>query len=78
MWSSVTSDTAAKAALAIRSGKDRTHFWIGGILVGHGLPLLAAIFGGPVWMAVGGVTAIVGMYYYEYVFVLAPQEIPNS
>jgi len=28
--------------------------------------------------ALAGVCAIVGLYFYEYAFVLAPQEVPNS
>jgi hypothetical protein len=34
---------------------------------------------GNVWAAaLAGLCAIVGLYLYEYAFVMAPQEIPNS
>jgi len=71
------SDTAVLAAHEIRSGKYRRHFWIGSVAVGHVLPFAAILIAGPV-IFVGSVAAIVGLYYYEYAFVMAPQEIPNS
>jgi hypothetical protein len=32
----------------------------------------------PLVTALAGVLSIVGLYFYEYAFVMAPQEIPNS
>ena len=80
------SEVATKAAHEISHGRYRRHFWWGNISLGHALPLLLlAIAALPVSMdttifllGVAGVFAIVGLYLYEYTFVMAPQEIPNS
>lgn len=73
------SDTAAKASHEIREGKYVWHFW-GSVLIGHLLPMAAAwLMGGD---PLGGLIILgcagVGLYLYEYAFVMAPQEIPNS
>ncbi|MFQ5341476.1 MAG: NrfD/PsrC family molybdoenzyme membrane anchor subunit [Anaerolineae bacterium] len=78
------SEVAARAAHEISHGRYRWHFWIGSIALGHILPLLllgfAALIGaGQVVLgAVGGVLAVAGLFLFEYAFVMAPQEIPNS
>ncbi len=78
------SEVAARAAHNIRDGKYRNHFWWGAIGLGHGLPLLlllVAALSGSVplgLMAVAALASIIGLYLFEYAFVMAPQEIPNS
>jgi Fe-S-cluster-containing dehydrogenase component/formate-dependent nitrite reductase membrane component NrfD len=78
------SEVAAAAAHEISHGRYRNQFWWGSIGVGHILPLalvaLAAFLSGPagLLLAVAAVAAIAGLYLYEYAFVMAPQEIPNS
>jgi formate-dependent nitrite reductase membrane component NrfD len=81
------SEVAARAAHEIRSGRYRHYFWWGSIGLGHGVALLLAAVSsgqsavGGQWSAVGalaGVCAIVGLYLFEYAFVMAPQDIPNS
>jgi formate-dependent nitrite reductase membrane component NrfD len=78
------SEVAARAAHAIRRGRYRRWFWGGGIALGHALPLmllgLAAVLPvlGPLLLALAALAAIVGLYAFEYAFVMAPQEIPNS
>jgi Fe-S-cluster-containing dehydrogenase component/formate-dependent nitrite reductase membrane component NrfD len=78
------SEVAARAAHAISHGRYRGWFWTGGILLGHALPLALLALG---WLlpslalplaALGALAAIGGLYAYEYAFVMAPQEIPNS
>ncbi len=71
------SEVAAQAAHAISHGRYRIHFWWGSIVLGHLLPLGLLLLGGPL-LAVGGIAAIIGLYLFEYAFVMAPQEIPNS
>ncbi|MFC2085599.1 NrfD/PsrC family molybdoenzyme membrane anchor subunit [Bacteroidota bacterium] len=71
------SDTAVKAAHEIKAGRYKRHYWLGSISLGHILPLLLIPFHGPI-LAVGAIGVIIGLYYYEYAFVMAPQEIPNS
>lgn len=72
------SEVAARAAHEISHGHYKRHFWIGSIVVGHLLPLGLLLVGLPWLAAVAALFAIAGLYYYEYAFVLAPQEIPNS
>ncbi len=77
------SEVAARAAHDISHGRYRRHFWGGSLGLGHLLPLLlmltaVLLVGSPILEAVAGVCAIVGLYLYEYAFVMAPQEIPNS
>ncbi len=77
------SEVAARAAHEISQGHYKNTFWWGSIALGHVLPLALAlatvwISGQPVLAAVAGLAAIVGLYAYEYAFVMAPQEIPNS
>jgi Fe-S-cluster-containing dehydrogenase component/formate-dependent nitrite reductase membrane component NrfD len=78
------SEIAARAAHNISSGKYKTHFWWGAVGLGHLVPLallLAAAAGEPVSLgmaAVAALLAVIGLYLFEYAFVMAPQEIPNS
>lgn len=74
------SEIAARAAHDISHGTYRRHFWFGAILTGHILPLVLLIFWPtlPVLGAIAALAAIAGLYLYEYAFVMAPQEIPNS
>lgn len=58
-------------------GKFRNHYWWGGIALGHVIPLaLLLAFSALTPLAV--VCSVVGLFFYEYAFVLAPQYIPNS
>ncbi|MGD8855246.1 MAG: polysulfide reductase NrfD [Chloroflexota bacterium] len=77
------SEVAARAAHEISHGHYKNTFWWGGIALGHVVPLalaLAAVWisGQAVLGAIAGLAAIAGLYAYEYAFVMAPQEIPNS
>ncbi len=77
------SEVAAKAAHEISQGHYKNMFWWGSIALGHVAPLVLVlatlwISGQPILVAVAGLAAIAGLYAYEYAFVMAPQEIPNS
>jgi len=72
------SEVAAQAAHDISHGAYRNHFWWGSIALGHAAPLGLMLLGAPLSAAVAGLCAIVGLYFYEYAFVMAPQDIPNS
>ncbi|HET9222548.1 MAG TPA: NrfD/PsrC family molybdoenzyme membrane anchor subunit, partial [Roseiflexaceae bacterium] len=78
------SEVAGRAAHAIRAGRYRAWFWGGGIVAGHIVPLLLIGIGALVpasaaWLAaLAGAAAIGGLYAFEYAFVMAPQEVPNS
>jgi formate-dependent nitrite reductase membrane component NrfD len=77
------SEVAARAAHEISHGHYKNSFWWGSIGLGHVVPLILAIVAAlmtsqPVIGAVAGLCAVIGLYLYEYAFVMAPQEIPNS
>ncbi|HMB93382.1 MAG TPA: NrfD/PsrC family molybdoenzyme membrane anchor subunit [Rhodothermales bacterium] len=72
------SEGAARAAKMISHGHYAPHFWAGSVVFGHLVPLALLLFGMPLMTALAGLLAIVGLYLYEYAFVMAPQEIPNS
>lgn len=77
-------ELAARAAHAISHGRYRRHFWQGSIGLGHLLPLalllVAALWPATApWLsALAGIATLVGLYLFEYAFVMAPQELPNS
>ena len=74
------SEVAGRAAHAISHGHYRLHFWGGSIGLGHLLPLLLMLLwpAAPPVGALAGLAAIAGLYLFEYAFVMAPQEVPNS
>ncbi len=82
------SETAARAAHDIRSGRYRRSYQLGTITVGHILPIfllalfpLGVVSSAPAAVAFGVVACLLvlaGLYAYEHAFVMAPQEIPNS
>ncbi len=72
------SETAARAAHTIRRGRYARLFWGGALGLGHLLPLLLLLASWPPAAALAGLCFLAGLYVYEYIYVLAPQEIPNS
>lgn len=74
---SFPTDTAMLASREMTHGKFSNHYWWGGIALGHIIPLaLLLAFGGLAPLAVA--CSVVGLFFYEYAFVMAPQHIPNS
>ncbi len=73
------SEIAARAAHEISGGRYKTSFWWGAILLGHIVPLALLALGASLLVALPAILAtIIGLYLFEYAFVMAPQEIPNS
>ncbi|MDT8307097.1 MAG: NrfD/PsrC family molybdoenzyme membrane anchor subunit [Anaerolineae bacterium] len=74
------SEVAARAAHDISHGRYRNQFWGGSIGLGHVAPLLLMLLWpvAPVVGALAGLAAIAGLYLFEYAFVMAPQDVPNS
>ncbi|MCL4295296.1 MAG: polysulfide reductase NrfD [Anaerolineae bacterium] len=79
------SEVAARAAHDISHGRYRNYFWAGSIGLGHLVPLVLLLVGGLMTpspptglLAFAAIMTIVGLYLFEYAFVMAPQEIPNS
>ncbi|MEZ4866142.1 MAG: NrfD/PsrC family molybdoenzyme membrane anchor subunit [Caldilineaceae bacterium] len=72
------SEVAAQAAHAISHGRYKDLFWKGSLGLGHALPLLCVLLGNSALVALGGLGALVGLYLFEYAFIMAPQDITNS
>lgn len=82
------SEAAASAAHDIKYGRYRRWYWWGAVGLGHVVPvglLLLVMAGLPDQAALSTTAAVsaailtlVGLYAYEYAFVMAPQEVPNS
>jgi Fe-S-cluster-containing dehydrogenase component/formate-dependent nitrite reductase membrane component NrfD len=72
------SEVAMLASREISHGKYRNHFWWGGVGLGHLIPLALFFAASTAAMPVAALSAIVGLFFYEYAFVMAPQQIPNS
>ena len=71
-------EAAARAAHAISHGRYRVHFWLGSVAVGHVAAFALALATWPPAGAMAGLCMLVGLYWYEYAYVMAPQEVPNS
>jgi hypothetical protein len=74
-----TTDVARAAARMITRGRYARHYWAslsGGIL----LPLAIVALAGtsPLALAAAGALALAGLFTYEWAFVFAPQQVPNS
>lgn len=72
-----STSTAKAAAKSIIYGRYKVYFWLGGVVIGHLLPLLL-LWGGGMYTAIAALAALAGLYLYEHAFVYAPQDIPNS
>jgi Fe-S-cluster-containing dehydrogenase component/formate-dependent nitrite reductase membrane component NrfD len=76
------SEVAARAAHDISHGRYKNHFWWGSVTLGHVVPIIlllaAASTAGNIFSIIAGGATMIGLYAYEYAFVMAPQEIPNS
>jgi len=70
-------NTALLASREMTHGRYRNHYWWGGIALGHVIPLILMLIFAPALPAAVLFT-LVGLFFYEYAFVLAPQHIPNS
>ena len=71
-------EDAKKTVQIITSGRFRTGFWIGVVLVGNILPLALVWLGGQSLLSVAGALSLIGIYVNEHIWVRAPQLIPLS
>lgn len=78
------SELAARAAHNISHGVYKNHFWWGAIGLGHIAPLALLLaapalpVAGPALVVLAALFTVAGLYLFEYAFVMAPQELPNS
>jgi len=73
------SQVAAAAAHLITEGRYKNHYW-GSLIFGLALPLVIAAFASasPVALALAGALSLIGLFAYEWAFVMAPQDVPNN
>jgi Fe-S-cluster-containing dehydrogenase component/formate-dependent nitrite reductase membrane component NrfD len=76
-FNSFASEVALLGYREMTNGKFRNHYWLGGIALGHVIPLMLMIAFAPA-LPVAVIATLVGLFFYEYAFVMAPQYIPNS
>jgi sterol desaturase/sphingolipid hydroxylase (fatty acid hydroxylase superfamily) len=69
---------AARAAHSITHGKYKAVFRRDVLVLGHVIPLALLLAPVSPLAALAGLLAVYGLYAWEHVFVMAPQEIPNS
>jgi Fe-S-cluster-containing dehydrogenase component/formate-dependent nitrite reductase membrane component NrfD len=72
------SEGANRAAHLIRQGDYAPIFWRVVIGLGHVIPMALLLTNWTPALALAGLLALGGLFVYEYVYVLAPQRIPNS
>jgi hypothetical protein len=71
------SEVALLASRDITHGRYRHHFWWGGVALGHVIPF-ALVLALPFAVPFAALAAMIGLFFYEYAFVMAPQRVPNS
>ena len=73
------SSVAATAARMITHGRYAPHYW-GSLAGGLALPLVVILVarGSAAALAAAGALSLVGLFAYEWAFVMAPQQVPNS
>ncbi len=76
-FNSFASEVAMLGHREMTNGRYRNHYWWGGIGLGHILPFALFLIA-PLSIPVAALAAMVGLFFYEYAFVMAPQHIPNS
>jgi formate-dependent nitrite reductase membrane component NrfD len=71
------SEVALLASRDMTNGHFRKHYWLGGIALGHVIPFALFLIA-PMTIPIAALAAMIGLFFYEYAFVMAPQRIPNS
>jgi Fe-S-cluster-containing dehydrogenase component/formate-dependent nitrite reductase membrane component NrfD len=77
-FNSFASEVAMLAHREMTHGRFHNHYWWGGITLGHIIPLVLFFAFSTFALPVTVVCTLVGLFFYEYAFVMAPQHIPNS
>ncbi len=73
------SSVAAAAARMITHGRYARHYW-GSLVGGLALPLAVIVLAGnsPLALAAAAALSLAGLFFYEWAFVMAPQQVPNN
>jgi formate-dependent nitrite reductase membrane component NrfD len=69
---------ARRAVQMIVSGPLRGTFWIGGVVLGHLLPISVILVPVPALWPFAAAASLVGLYLIDHVWVRAPQRVPLS
>lgn len=77
-WVAHATDVARATAERMVHGPYRSIYWFGGIAMGHFLPLFLMSVPGVFTSLVALISASLGLFFYNYALVMAPQDIPNS
>ncbi len=77
-FNTFASEVALLGFREMTQGRLRSFFWMGGIVLGHLIPLALVFMPLGVALPIAVICGIVGLFLYQYAFVLAPQRIPNS
>jgi len=77
-FNSFASEVAMLGYREMTQGRFRNHFWWGGVVLGHVVPLVILFTFTPFTIPLVVVCTVIGLFFYEYAFVMAPQYIPNS
>jgi formate-dependent nitrite reductase membrane component NrfD/ferredoxin len=76
IFTSHQTEDAEEAAARITRGRFKNAFWYGGIGVGIAAPVvLLALGGSPALVTLAGLTALAGLFAFEYCWITAPQTI---
>jgi hypothetical protein len=78
IWTTHPTNDARLAMRWILGGKMGGLFWGTGLGVGHVLPLVMLAMGGGPGGLIAAVAALGGMFVIEWLWVLAPQQVPLS
>ena len=76
-FNSFASEVAMLGHREMTNGLYQNHYWWGGIGLGHVVPFVLFLIA-PLSVPVAALAAMIGLFFYEYAFVMAPQHIPNS
>jgi formate-dependent nitrite reductase membrane component NrfD/ferredoxin len=77
-FNTFASEVALLAHREMTRGRFRNHFWWGGIALGHVIPLALVLSFSAFALPLAVLCAVIGLFFYEYAFVMAPQYVPNS
>jgi len=77
-FNSFASEVAMLGHREMTHGRFRNHYWWGGIGLGHVIPLALFFAFSGMALPIAVICALIGLFFYEYAFVMAPQHIPNS
>ena len=72
-----SSEIAMLASREMTHGQYRNHFWWGGVALGHVIPFVMFLVA-PLAVSLAALATMIGLFFYEYALIMAPQRIPNS